>query len=390
MNPSPDHEHGGLAYKDAVFISPHKLPGGPGTPGVLVAKRHVFANDVPAVAGGGTILYVTPEHQTYLSDPVHREEGGTPAIVESIRAGLAFRLHEEVGAEAIRELEETFLRRALASWRQNPRLLLLGNPDLPRLPIVSFGVRYPLEAYPVGMLHPNFVVALLNDLFGIQARSGCFCAGPYGHRLLDFDRETSAAHEAEAARGNLGIKLGFARLSFAYFISETVFDYLVAAVHFVADHGAKLLPLYRFDPSSGMWRHRYELPRPPAALDDLTPVRQGAVPESALPGYLDEAHRIVEELEEDPPARPAPPLRLSAEFERLRWFPLLVGLINGRADPPSPPPHPLPPPSRLSAPAQPWCERSASSASAFVCAPSRPDAQAASRASRASDPRLRC
>ena len=253
---------------------------------------------------------------------MHREEGGTPAIVESIRAGLAFRLHEEVGAEVIRELEEALLRRALASWRQNPRLLLLGNPDLPRLPIVSFGVRYPLEAYPVGMLHPNFVVAVLNDLFGIQARSGCFCAGPYGHRLMDLDRETSAAHEAEAARGNLGIKLGFVRLSFAYFISETVFDYLVAAVHFVADHGAKLLPLYRFDPSSGMWRHRYELPRPPASLDDLTPIRQADIPESALPGYLDEAHRIVEELEEDPPARPAPSLRLSAEFERLRWFPL--------------------------------------------------------------------
>ena len=289
MNPSPPVEDGELAYKDAVFISPHKFPGGPGTPGILVAKRHVFANDVPAVPGGGTILYVTPEHQTYLSDPVHREEGGTPAIVESIRAGLAFRLHEEVGSEAIRELEERLLRRALDSWRRNPRLLLLGNPDLPRLPIVSFGVRYPLEVYPVGMLHPNLVVALLNDLFGIQARSGCFCAGPYGHRLMDLDRETSAAHEAEAARGNLGIKLGFVRLSFAYFISEAVFDYLVAAVHFVADHGAKLLPLYRFDASSGLWRHRYELPRPPAALDDLTPIRQAAVPESALPDYLDEA-----------------------------------------------------------------------------------------------------
>jgi selenocysteine lyase/cysteine desulfurase len=322
MNPSPDVEDGELAYRDAVFISPHKLPGGPGTPGVLVAKRHLFANEIPAVPGGGTILYVTPERQTYLSDPVQREEGGTPAIVESIRAGLAFRLHAEVGAETVQELEEAFVRRALSSWRENPRWLLLGNPDLPRVPIVSFGVRYPLEAQPVGMLHPNFVVALLNDLFGIQARSGCFCAGPYVHRLVDFDLEISAAHEAEATRGNLGIKLGFVRLSFSYFISETVFDYLVAAVNFVADHGWKLLPLYRFDPSSGLWHHRYAVPQPPVGLDDFTPIRRPGAPESVLPGYLDEAHRIVAELEEDPPARAPAPLRLSAEFERLRWFPL--------------------------------------------------------------------
>jgi selenocysteine lyase/cysteine desulfurase len=322
MNPSPDVEDGELAYKDAVFISPHKLPGGPGTPGILVAKRHLFANEIPAVPGGGTILYVTPERQTYLLDPVQREEGGTPAIVESIRAGLAFRLHEEVSAEAVQELEEGLVRRALSSWRQNPRLLLLGNPDLPRVPIVSFGVRYPLEAHPAGLLHPNFVVALLNDLFGIQARSGCFCAGPYVHRLVGFDLEISAAHEAEAARGNLGIKLGFVRLSFAYFISETVFDYLVAAVNFVADHGWKLLPLYRFDPSSGLWHHRYALPQPPVGLDDLAPIRRPRVPESVLPGYLDEAHRIVAELGEDAPARPPAPLPISAEFERLRWFPL--------------------------------------------------------------------
>jgi selenocysteine lyase/cysteine desulfurase len=321
MNPSPDTEDGALAYKDAIFVSPHKLPGGPGTPGVLVAKRRLFANDVPALPGGGTILYVTPESQTYLSDPSQREEAGTPAIVESIRAGLVFRLHEEVGMEAIQAREEAFVRRALSSWRENPRLLLLGNPDLPRIPIISFGVRHPIEAYPVGMLHPNFVGALLNDLFGIQARSGCFCAGPYGHRLMDFDLETSAAHEGEAARGFLGIKLGFVRLSFAYFSSETVFEYLVAAVNFVADHGHKLLPLYRFDPSSGLWHHRFALRRPPAALDDLAPVTRPGAPESVLPGYLVEARRIVSELEDDPPKPPARPA-LSAEFERLRWFPL--------------------------------------------------------------------
>jgi selenocysteine lyase/cysteine desulfurase len=328
MNPAPAVEDGELAYKDAVFLSPHKFPGGPGSPGVLVAKRHLFANAVPAVPGGGTIAYVTCEHQTYLEDPVPREEGGTPAIVESIRAGLVFRLREEVGAEAIEELEEGFVGRALTVWGRNPRLIVLGNPDLPRVSIVSFGIRFPRAARPLGMLHPNFVVALLNDLFGIQARSGCFCAGPYAHRLIGLDRETSAAHEAEFLRGHAGIKLGFVRVTFNYLISETVFRYLVDAVEFLAEHAWKLLPLYRFDPSSGRWHHR-EAPRVARlSLDDL-PLTPGlrlaggpTAPESVLPGHLEDARRLVAALEARPPAPAAPTPSVSDEFERLRWFPL--------------------------------------------------------------------
>jgi selenocysteine lyase/cysteine desulfurase len=330
MNAAPDLADGNLAYKDAIFLSPHKLPGGPGTPGVLVAKRHLFANEVPAVPGGGTIAYVTADHQTYHPDPVLREEGGTPAIVESIRAGLAFRLREEVGAEAIQELEETFVRRALASWTRDPRIFVLGNPELPRVPIVSFAIRYPLAAKPLGMLHPNYVVALLNDLFGIQARSGCFCAGPYAHRLAGLDPETSAAHEAEVLRGHWGAKIGFVRVSFSYSLSEAVFDYLVEAVHFLAEHAWKLLPLYRFDPYSSLWHHR-DLPREPLlSLSDFSCADAGlgghrlweTVPESALPGYLEDAHRIVAEIEAGPPAPGRPSPRVSDEFERLRWFPL--------------------------------------------------------------------
>jgi selenocysteine lyase/cysteine desulfurase len=325
MNPAPDREHGELAYKDAIFLSPHKLPGGPGTPGVLVAKRHLISRHVPSVPGGGTILYVTPEHQTYHPDPAVREEGGTPGIVESIRAGLAFRLREEVGAERIQELEERFVRRALERWRRNPRLLLLGNPDLPRAAIVSFGIRHPSAAKPVGMLHPNFVVALLDDLFGIQARSGCFCAGPYVHRLIGFDLATSAAHEREVERGHLGMKLGFVRLSFSYFLSETVFEYLVEAVDFLADNARKLLPLYEFDPCSALWRHREAPLGPPVSLDALSPTSPGprdTAPESVLPGYLERARQIVAELEAVPPAPSRRPPFASEEFERLRWFPI--------------------------------------------------------------------
>ncbi|HEY1366665.1 MAG TPA: aminotransferase class V-fold PLP-dependent enzyme [Gaiellaceae bacterium] len=330
MNPGPELEEGHLAYKDAVFVSPHKFVGGPGTPGVLVAKRHLFRNRVPAVPGGGTVCFVSPTHHRYHSDPVHREEGGTPAIVESIRAGLVFGLKEAVGVDVIRAREEELIRRALASWADNPRVLVLGNPVLERIAIVSLGIRHPLPHQPRGMLHANFVVALLNDLFGIQARSGCFCAGPYLHRLFEIDDDTSAGFEAEVRLGHEGVKLGFFRLSFNYFVSETVFEYIVQAVHFLADEGWKLLPLYRFDAYTGLWHHREGRSVPPLTLHDLAYSsgtlefrgERATEPESVLPTYLAEARRIVAGLEERPPLAEAPAQPVSSEFERLRWFPL--------------------------------------------------------------------
>ena len=143
-----------------------------------------------------------------------REEGGTPAIIESIRAGLVFQLKEAVGADAIREREVDFIQRAIASWSTNGNIAILGNKEAWRLSIVSFIIRHR-EAY----LHHNFVVALLNDLFGIQSRGGCGCAGPYGHRLLGIDVETSKEFEREIVRGCEGIKPGWVRVNFNYFLS---------------------------------------------------------------------------------------------------------------------------------------------------------------------------
>jgi selenocysteine lyase/cysteine desulfurase/CRP-like cAMP-binding protein len=325
MNAAPDGHDGHLAYKDAIFISPHKFVGGPGTPGVLVAKRALFRNAVPAVPGGGTVSFVSPTRHSYHEDPVHREEGGTPAIVESIRAGLVFQLKEAVGTRRIQALERAFVRRALDSWHANPRLELLGSLEAERLAIVSLGVRHG-----PGLLHSNYVVALLNDLFGIQARSGCFCAGPYLHRLYQIDRRTSSAFQSEIALGHEGAKLAFFRVGFNYFISETVFAYLVDAVHFVADHGWKLLPLYRFDPYGGLWHHVRGRPRPELTLHALSydsgtlEVRTPRISESedALPGYLDEARRIVAGIEADPPHALPEDMVVSQEFEAVRWFPL--------------------------------------------------------------------
>jgi len=107
MNAAPDIPNGPLAYKDAVFVSPHKFVGGPGTPGVLVTKRWLVRNRVPSVPGGGTVLFVSPTGHSYHPEPAIREEAGTPAIVESVRAGLAFALKDAVGTDEIRRRETT-------------------------------------------------------------------------------------------------------------------------------------------------------------------------------------------------------------------------------------------------------------------------------------------
>lgn len=322
MNPSPDVPDGHLAYKDAVFLSPHKFPGGPGTPGLLVAKRALFRNSVPAVPGGGTITYVSDRFHQYDPDPVHREEGGTPAIVESIRAGLVFQLKEAVGAEEIEAREDAFVRRAIESWRANPRIEIVGNADARRISIVSLAFHHGQT-----MLHANFVAALMGDLFGIQGRSGCFCAGPYFHRLYELDDE---AYAAEVNAGHWGARPAFFRLSFNYFIGETVFRYLVDAVHFVADHGWKLLPLYRFDPFTGLWHHVDGRRRPAVTLHELSyetgtlevRARRGSESEDALPGYLEEARRLVATVEATPPDTEIEEIGVSPQFERLRWFTL--------------------------------------------------------------------
>ena len=167
---------------------------------------------------------------------------------------------------------------------------MLGNLDSDRLSIVSFVVRRPGGMH----LHHNLVVALLNDLFGIQSRGGCSCAGPYGHRLLGIDIERSHEFEREISHGCEGIKPGWVRINFNYFISEPVFRYIVEAVGLLADHGWSLIDDYRFDAVTGLWRHRAGAPEPPLRLDDVRfdledgtlryPHTRESAPEAALDG----------------------------------------------------------------------------------------------------------
>ena len=313
----------GVDQKDAVFISPHKFVGGPGTPGVLVVKKKLLTNPVPSTPGGGTVSYVSPTDHRYITDPAHREEGGTPAILESIRAGLVFQLKHAVGVKTIKSMEERFVKRALTAWGQNPNIQILGNPSAKRLSIVSLMVRHG-DSY----LHHDFVVAVLNDLFGIQARGGCSCAGPYGHRLLGIDADTSEKFDGLITQGCEILKPGWVRVNFNYFISEPVLDYIVSAVDWVADYGGLFLKDYTFDAHTAQWEHIGGPVGRPMGLADLSyesgvlkysSQREG-LPTIELQTYLAQADALADELQNRKPSVPAGGETLNPQQEALRWF----------------------------------------------------------------------
>jgi selenocysteine lyase/cysteine desulfurase/CRP-like cAMP-binding protein len=326
MNPSGPGIDAALAHKDAVFISPHKFVGGPGSPGVLVVKRALAQNRVPADPGGGTVDFVSSTQVLYTDAIEAREEGGTPEILGSIRCGLAFHVKEQVGAETIVALEDDYVRRAIAAWRSNPAISIVGNPDAARLSITSFIIRHGHR-----FLHYGLVVALLNDVFGVQARGGCSCAGPYGALLLGLGRESAGRLFACAAQGWSGIKPGWARVNFNYFIGEEEFRYIVSAVQLIAVHGWALAPRYDFEPRTGLWTHRDSRGQghPVAKLRDLSIAGDVAgwgapwprAQETSLDDQLAAGRALLEVALERPPPEPAP-RNLGPEFEALRWFPL--------------------------------------------------------------------
>jgi selenocysteine lyase/cysteine desulfurase len=316
--------------KDAIFLSPHKFVGGPQTPGILVVRRELITNAVPTVPGGGTVAFVDSRTHRYVDDVVIREEGGTPAIIESIRAGLVFALKDAVGTDVIAAAEGQHWRRALERWSHNPAIEVLGSPDADRLSIVSLRIKQGRR-----YLHHNYVIALLNDLFGIQARGGCSCAGPYGHRLLAIDAQQSHEFRDEIAHGCEGVKPGWTRVNFNYFISGTVADYLVDAIDLIGHYGQRLLPDYRFDPRTGLWQHHLQPDEPVVELADLSRAMiEGPEPlptegEEVLARYLEFARTL---MAERPDHLDDAPSGLAADFEALRWFHLpRVCVLDGEA-----------------------------------------------------------
>jgi len=253
------------AAVDAAFFSPHKLLGGPGAVGLLMAKKRLLRNAVPVIQGGGVVFFVDPKAHSYIQNAEDREEAGTPDIIGCVRTGLVYHLHTLLPSAAV-SLEEQGLRCLLQRWSAHPGIELLGpGPEStrPRTAIVSFMIRYGNQAAGGGLyLHYNFVVALLNDLFGLQTRGGCACAGPYGQMLLGIDEQLASEFDHCLARSAQEVlRPGFVRVGVHFTLSSEDLELLASSVEWVAEHGWELLPAYTFCVESGEWHHRLATPQ---------------------------------------------------------------------------------------------------------------------------------
>jgi len=250
MNPNENPKRS----KDAMFFSTHKLIGGPGTPGILVVKKTIIKNQKPSLIGGGTVSFVTPNDHTFLPIGERREEGGTPGIVESIRAGLVFQLKQAVGTDAIEKREHELVEMIDNRWRENPLIERLGHQQANRLSITAFRIKTKRDSLQQSYLHHGFVTALLNDLFGIQVRGGCSCAGPYGHQLLNINEQESKRIQEAIKQGEKLVKPGWVRFNLNYFLENSEANFILDAIDFVAQHGLAILPFYAYDQSTDLWR----------------------------------------------------------------------------------------------------------------------------------------
>lgn len=305
MKPPPS-KPGADPSIDAMFLSPHKFIGGPGSSGLLVARRHLFSPPTadeharPTCPGGGTVRYVSPAAVDYEQEAIEaREDAGTPGILQAIRCGIAFKVKEAVGCDRIEAAEQAHGRAALEAWRAHPQITLLGADRADyfdyerRVSIISFNIRAPEGIAPSRasaaflhafggqpILHPHFVIQVLNDLYGIQGRSGCSCTGPYGHRLYGIaapgDECAATMRHLAAEHGEHAAKLGWARVNFNYFIDEAEAQFVRDAVLQIATHGWRLLPYYQIDPKSGQFTHRsFERHDALRSLAELEFVRDG-------------------------------------------------------------------------------------------------------------------
>ncbi|EEF45149.1 cysteine desulfurylase, putative [Ricinus communis] len=270
-----DMRYGEVDGYDAIFLSPHKFLGGPGSPGILLMSKALYQlkYSPPSTCGGGTVCYVNgfnDKDTLYLDDIEERENGGTPQIIQTIRAALAFWVKEYIGYNVIEEQEKNYISKALERVKSNKNIWILGNTSAERQAILSFLIYSTTNSSSSSSkdesssssktgnkrdkpLHGAFVASLLNDLFGIQSRGGCACAGPYGHVLLDISEANSLALRSAIHQGYMGAKPGWTRISFPYYMSNQEFEFIMAAVEFVAIYGQRFLPLYGFNFKTGTW-----------------------------------------------------------------------------------------------------------------------------------------
>lgn len=301
-------------HVDGIFLSPHKFVGGPGSSGILVIRKALCRNPIPSVAGGGTVSYVTAQYHRYVTNVQRREEAGTPGILGDIRAGFAFRIKDLVGADNIEARESELVEMAMTRWQAVSNIHLLGSLTASRLAIFSFNIRAGGRD-----IHHNLIVAMLNDLFGIQARGGCSCAGPYGHELLSIDEKTAAEHEDLVQKGRSLYRPGWVRLGFNFFFSNETANYVISAVEFIARYAPVLMKLYSVDETNGVWlaRDQSVSQAPTNLLDAL--LSQETCQELALMAekedYFAKAQQLVEQAKELP-------LVVNSQFPDVpvRWF----------------------------------------------------------------------
>ena len=230
---------------DAVVMSPHKFIGGPGASGVMIVRKAAVTATTPTNPGGGTVSFVSPWEHRYSESIVAREEAGTPNVVGDIRAALCFIVKAAIGQDYFDKRLEELRLRAIKVWAHNPNLTLLGNPNAHnRLPIFSFQIYDPDTTK---LVHQQLITRMLSDVYGIQARGGCACAGPYAHRLLDIDQARSTVLKEAILQGEEIHKPGWTRLSFSVLMSDEKVDNIIQAVDQLASNPNQHSGSYQVD-----------------------------------------------------------------------------------------------------------------------------------------------
>jgi selenocysteine lyase/cysteine desulfurase len=217
------------ACLDAIYFSPHKFLGGPGTTGILIFNKKLYTNSVPDDPGGGTVDWTNPWGGHKFIDSIEaREDGGTPAFLQTIKSAMCLKLKEEMGVENILKREEELLKIIWEGLSGIPNLHILANQHRKRLGVISFYI---------DDLHYNAGVKLLNDKFGIQTRGGCSCAGTYGHYLLNVDRELSDEITTLVSQGDCSTKPGWIRMSIHPTLTNKEIKFIVDSIKELAlDH----------------------------------------------------------------------------------------------------------------------------------------------------------
>ena len=244
------HPENPLQKLDAIFFSPHKFLGGPGSSGVLIFCKSLYKNRIPDHPGGGTVAWTNPwgEH-AYFDDIEIREDGGTPGFLQAIRAALSIKLKERMGVGNIKKREEQLVSRAFEGLLMIPGLHILADDVKDRIGVVSFYIEN---------IHHNLIVKILNDRFGIQIRGGCSCAGTYGHFLLEVDRDTSHKISEQISHGDLSLKPGWARISLHPTMTNEELEYIIEALGKMVENIDTWRKDYNYDLHSGEFSNKKE------------------------------------------------------------------------------------------------------------------------------------